>query len=87
MPTSRPRYQVTETPEVAHALDLAAQRWPGEPRSKLLLRLVKAGRGTLEHDQDTEADAHRAAVSASSGRYLEAFGPNYLTELREDWPA
>ncbi|HEX4588104.1 MAG TPA: hypothetical protein VH185_09090 [Mycobacterium sp.] len=86
MPTTRPRYQVTETPEVARALDLAAKRWPGESRSKLLLRLVDAGGGALERDQHTEADAHRAAVTASSGRYAHAFGPDYLTELRADWP-
>lgn len=40
MSTTRPRYQITETPEVAQALDRAAQRWPGEPRSKLLRRLI-----------------------------------------------
>lgn len=86
MPTTRPRYQVTETPEVARALDLAARRWPGETRSTLLLRLLEAGGGALERDQHTAADTHRAAVLASSGRYPEAFGPEYLTGLREDWP-
>lgn len=86
MPTTRPRYQVTETPQVARALDLAAKRWPGESRSKLLLRLVDVGGGTLEREQHTRDDAHRAAVKASSGRYAGAFGPDYLTELRADWP-
>lgn len=87
MPTVRPRYQVTETLEVARALDLAAKRWPGEPRSKLLLRLVDVAGDALEHDQHLAASAHQAAVTASSGRYPEAFGPEYLTELRADWPA
>jgi hypothetical protein len=87
MPTARPRYQVTETPEVARALELAAKRWPDEPRSKLLLRLVNVAGGLLEHEQHVNADAHRAAVTNSSGRYAEAFGADYLTELREDWPA
>ncbi len=67
MPTARPRHQVTDTPEVARALDLAARRWPGEPRSKLLLRLVGAGGGALEHDQHAEADAHHAAAPYVSG--------------------
>ena len=57
MPTTRPRYQVTETPQVARALDRAAKRWPGEPRSKLLLRLVEVGAGTLEHDENAEDGA------------------------------
>lgn len=87
MPTARPRYQVTETPEVARALEMAAKRWPDEPRSRLLLRLVNVAGGLLEHEQHVNADAHRAAVTNSSGRYAEAFGADHLTELREDWPA
>lgn len=87
VPTTRPRYQVTETPELARVLDRAAKRWPGESRSKLLLRLIDVGGDTLEHELIAENDAHRAAVAASSGRYAEAFGPDYLRELRADWPA
>lgn len=86
MPTTRPRFQVTETPEVARALDRAAVRWPGEPRSRLLIRLVEVGAGVLEHDEHAESDRHRIAVLASSGRYDTAFGPDYLTDLRGDWP-
>jgi hypothetical protein len=86
MPTTRPRYQVTETPAVARALDRAAIRWPGEPRSKLLIRLVEAGAHILEQDERVESDVHRAAVRASAGRYDNAFGPDYLTDLRGDWP-
>lgn len=87
MPTTRPRYQVTETPTLARALDRAARRWPGEPRSKLLLRLLAAGGHALEQDEDTARDAHRKAVLGSSGKYAEAFASGYLAELRADWPA
>ncbi len=87
MPTVRPRHQITETPAVAHAIDLAAQRWPGEPRSKLLLRLLEAGKDTLEESGHQADEVRRAAVMASSGRYPHAFGPHYLDELRQDWPA
>jgi hypothetical protein len=87
VPTTRPRYQVTETPTVARALDRAAKRWPGEPRSKLLLRLVEAGGDMLEDDESADKHDHRSAVLASAGRYAEAFGPDYLAELRADWPA
>ena len=86
MPTARPRHQVTETPEVAKALDRAAKRWPGEPRSKLLLRLVDVASVALDHQEQRDSEAHRAAVMASSGRYADAFGPGYLAALREDWP-
>ena len=87
MPTSRPRHQVTETPAVARALDRAATRWPGEPRSKLLLRLVDVGRETLENDEQFVVESQRAAVTASSGAYPGAFPGDYLVRLREDWPA
>lgn len=87
MPTARPRYQVTETAEVARALDRAAKRWPGESRSRLLLRLVEAGDEALAQDQHAELEAQRAAVTASSGAYADAFPAEYLAELRQDWPA
>ena len=77
---------MTETPDVARAIDLAAQQWPDEPRSKLLLRLIDAGRSTLEQGQDAQTIKRRAAVAASSGRYADAFGPDFLAELRRDWP-
>ncbi len=85
MPTSRPRYQVTETPTVARAIDRAARRWPDEPRSRLLLRLVEVGSVALEQEQHSELEAHRASVMASSGAYAEAFPADFLAELRQDW--
>lgn len=86
MPTNRPRHQVTETPDIAHALDLAARHWPQEPRSKLLLRLIHAGKASLqEGDRDVDR-ARREAIAATSGKYRGVFGPGYLEELRRDWP-
>jgi hypothetical protein len=51
------------------------------------VRLVEVGSGILERDEHTEDLTHRAAVLASAGRYAEAFSPDYLAELRADWPA
>lgn len=86
MPTSRPRHQITETPAVAHALDVAARRWPTEPRSKLLLRLVHAGGAALEQEQNKTTRNRQEAIDASSGKYTDAFNGAYLVELRQDWP-
>ncbi|UVF78059.1 hypothetical protein [Gordonia mangrovi] len=41
----------------------------------------------LESDENADKQDHQAAVLASAGRYPEAFGRDYLTELRADWPA
>ncbi|MDE3205421.1 MAG: hypothetical protein KGQ66_14540 [Acidobacteriota bacterium] len=86
MPTARPRYQITETAVVERALDVAARRWPGEPRSKLLVRLVQAGGASLEREDIDAAGHRREAIRATRGKYDDVFGPAYLDELRRDWP-
>jgi hypothetical protein len=85
MPTTRPRYQITETPAVAHALDVAAQKWPSEPRSRLLLRLLRIGSDTLEGEKRQMINGRIKAIRASSGKYADAFNRDYLAELRQDW--
>lgn len=86
MPTTRPRHQVTETDEVAQALDLAARRWPDEPRSRLLLRLIRAGGSAVEAGLDEVTRARLAAIDATAGKYPVEFSGDYVTELRRDWP-
>lgn len=86
MPTTRPRHQITETPDVAHALDRAARRWPDEPRSRLLLRLVEAGSAAVERERSEEVRARLAAIDATSGKYAEVFAEDHLAGLRQDWP-
>jgi hypothetical protein len=85
VPTTRPRHQITETPDVARALDAAARRWPGEPRSKLLLRLLRAGEVSISEAERSVAQRRRSAIERSSEKYPDAFPDNYLGELRKDW--
>ncbi|MEO8888445.1 MAG: hypothetical protein ABI429_04015 [Jatrophihabitantaceae bacterium] len=86
MPTTRPRYQITETPEVAQAIDAAAKKWPGESRGRLLLRLVAAGRDVINDGRAVEAASRRRAVARTAGKYPGAFAAGHLEELRQDWP-
>lgn len=85
MPTSHPRYQVTETPTVSRALDLAARRWPGEPRSRLLLRLIEAGGSAVADDAGAAERDRLRVVQAVAGKYTGMYGPRYLDDLRRDW--
>jgi len=49
MPTTRPRYTVTDTGQTAELLDLAQRAWPEiADRRQLLLRLTEAGGEALE---------------------------------------
>ena len=50
MPTTRPRYTITDTGSVREMLDVAERRWPGVERKDLLLRLSEAGREAVERD-------------------------------------
>ncbi|HEY5230111.1 MAG TPA: hypothetical protein VIJ11_04335 [Galbitalea sp.] len=87
MPTVRRRYQVTETPEVERAIDVAAERWPDQERSRLLLRVIQAGAVAVESGPTSVTESRRRAIRrAASGEWADAFGPDYLAKLREDWP-
>jgi len=88
MPTTRARLTITETDDVAAALDAAAERWPeARSRRELLLRLVEQGREVIERDRGDAATRRRAAIHRTSGALTGAYEPDYLERLRDDWPA
>lgn len=88
MPTTRPRYQITETEKLAQALDAAAREWPedAENRATLLLRLVEEGHLVLKQHREELLQTRRAAIRATAGTFSDLYPPGYLADLREDWP-
>lgn len=85
MPTTKARYQITETDDIAAALDSAAQRWPNEPRSELVRKLVVQGARSLEFSAVERALEIELALHelADLG---DAYPAGYLEKLRQDWP-
>lgn len=79
---------ITETDEVAQALDAAARRWPEDrrSRSKLLLRLINEGHHALQTEQERRKVEWRATLERTSGAFDGLYEPGYLEELRKDWP-
>lgn len=78
---------MTETDELAAALDAAAARSPGLSRAQLLTRLALEGHGAAQQVQ-AERRRHRLeALRAHSGSMTGAYGPEFLERLREEWPA
>lgn len=86
MPTSRPRHQVTETDEVARALDAAERRWPGEPRSRLIVRLVIENGQTVSELSDEEVARRLRALDEVAGSFPGLSTPGWREELRDEWP-
>lgn len=84
VPTTKPRYMLTDTGELRDLLDAAERRWPEmTDRKALLLRLAAAGAEAIA----TEADKRREQIDATAGALTGVYEPGELERLREDWPA
>jgi hypothetical protein len=60
MPTSKPRYIVTDTGELERTLDVAQRAWPEVgSRKELLDRVLGAGREALQDRLEEEASERR----------------------------
>ncbi len=80
----RPRHLITEANELTLALDAAEHRCPGLSRPQLLVQLALEGDRAA---QDGNAERRRlSALSRHDGVLTGVYGPNYLTQLRQDWP-
>lgn len=86
VPTARPRHVVTETADLASALD-AARRWPGLRRPQLLVRLALEAHDVAQHGTDVRRRRRLAAVKQHSGALTGVYDQDYLRDSREDWPA
>jgi hypothetical protein len=86
VPTTRPRHLVTETDELAAALDAAARRWPGLSRSQLVVRLALEGDRAAAAERDRRQARRRASLHAHRAEFTGDYSPDYLEQLRSEWP-
>jgi hypothetical protein len=83
MPTTKPRYTITDTGAVSEQLDEAQRRWPEvRDRKELLLRLAAAGKAAITREIDQRRQAVRETAGVLSGVYRD----DEVERLREDWP-
>lgn len=83
MPTARPRHMLTETDDIARAVNDAALAWPelrGD-RAALLRKLVEAGHASLA-GRGGVREVVRGAAGAATGVYPR----NARAELLAEWP-
>lgn len=66
MPTTHPRYTVTDTGDLREMLDAAQRRWPEiSDRRQLLLRLAEAGAERVAQEQESAEARHARQVAAA----------------------
>ena len=80
VPTTRPRYAVTDTGDVQKMLDLAQRRWPEvHNRKLLLLRLAGVGRDAIAPEvAERERERARELQLAALARAEELVDPDVL---------
>lgn len=85
MPTTKPRLQVTETPELTAILDQVCAENPQEPRSQVLARLALAGFAARADSEVEKRAARLLALHNLTTKFADVYPPGYLEELRKDW--
>jgi hypothetical protein len=83
MPTLRSRHTLTETADLASALDDAAVAWPelrGD-RGALLRKLVEAGRASVHKDGGVHA-----LIAGAAGAATGAYPQDARASLLAEWP-
>jgi len=84
MVTTLPRHSITETPDIAQAIDLAAATWPErrDNRAELARRLILIGA-----DSVGRSEPGRAALVEQWGGFLAGVYPTDAEQaLKDDWP-
>lgn len=84
MPTTKPRHAITETESIAHALQVARRRWPGQPATRLLAQLIEEGALAVERDDAGTRAEHERAV-ADLATLADYYPDGYLDNIRDGW--
>ncbi|MGH9055318.1 MAG: hypothetical protein ACRDYY_05550 [Acidimicrobiales bacterium] len=77
---------MTETDDLAAALDEAAHVWPELSRAQLVVRLALEGHRAAMAERGHRREHRLAALRAHNGVLTGTYGNGYLEDLRADWP-
>jgi len=84
MPTTRPRHQITETDEIAEAIDAGLREWPDLSRSDVIRELIVKGADALNLSVAERVLAFELALKQLEDLDIQ-YPPNYLDEVRRGW--
>ena len=79
---------ITETDEILHGLELAAEMWPSDKdeRSSLLRHIIAAGIQALDAEKGQRLAERKAAIAEASGMFSGLWPQGWYQELKEEWP-
>lgn len=79
---------VTESDQLAHALDIAATMWPdarGE-RSELLRRIIARGIADVENETSLRTSKRADHVAMAAGMMTNVWGDDWRESREAEWP-
>jgi hypothetical protein len=79
---------ITETEDIAQAIDAAALMWPDvkKNRAELLRRLIAEAHTSIDARVNDRVAARRKAILEGAGKLSGVWPANWREELRDDWP-
>lgn len=84
VPTTRVRHHVTETEDIAAAIDLGVRRWPTESRINVVRRLILEGAAQLVASPIERALQIEHALDVLES-LSDCYPDGYLEQMRKDW--
>lgn len=84
MPTTRPRHQVTETDEIAAAVETGLKEWPELSRSDVIRELILKGAEAVHMSAAERILAFELALKELRSLNIH-YPKGYLEDLRQDW--
>jgi hypothetical protein len=79
---------ITETDQVAKALEVAAQAWPeySGDKSTLIKLLLAKGKESLESQNSAQTDSRLRAIQDASSQFVGVWPTTWQDEVRGEWP-
>ena len=84
VPTTRPRHQVTETDDIAAAVEAGLQEWPELSRSDVIRELILKGAEALNLTAVERVLAVELALKELTALNVH-YPQGYLEDVRKDW--
>ncbi len=84
MPTTRLRHQVTETDDIAAAVEAGLQEWPHLSRSDVIRELILKGAESLNLTAVERVLAVELALKELAALNVR-YPKGYLEDIRKDW--